>query len=147
MLICQRIEHPRIEWLRTESNSLLHPPRAAVSAPAIARETSETSLDSIDWNDIPEDPPEAQSCINCVAPRPATLQLRACGHWLCESCCAFTWQVYSVQLPKQQTGPRCPLPNCQTMSTQLGTLQGAMEPWLKVSQHILSSRFQDLMRH
>eukprot|EP00438_Fugacium_kawagutii_P021985 Skav217013 [mRNA] locus=scaffold1803:212354:214490:- [translate_table: standard] len=130
-----------IEWLRTESNSFLHPPRTALSAPAIVRATSEGSLD-IDLNDIPEDPPEAQSCANCVAPRPATVQLRTCGHWLCESCCSFTWQVYSVQLPQQ---PRCPLPNCQAMSTQLATLEGAMEPWLKVSQHILSSRFQDLM--
>ena len=61
-----RSKYPRIEWLRTESNGLLHPP-VNQEVPSIARETSS---DSIDFNDIPESGPESETeavCANCVA--------------------------------------------------------------------------------
>jgi len=126
-----------IEWLRTESNGLLHPP-VNQEVPSIARETSS---DSIDFNDIPESGPESETeavCANCVAPCSATVKLRACGHWLCGNCSSSTWQVYS----SQGSHPRCPLPTCRTLATQLGT-DCTLELWLKVSKHIVTTRFQD----
>ena len=131
-----RSTYPRIEWLRTKSNGLLHPP-VKQEAPATARETSS---DSIDFNDIPESGPESETeavCDNCVAPCSATVKLRACGHWLCGTCSSSTSQVYN----SQGSHPRCPLPTCRTLATQLRT-DGTLELWLKVSKHIVTTRFQ-----
>lgn len=131
-----RSKYPRIEWLRTESNGLLHPP-VNQEVPSIARETSS---DSIDFNDIPESGPESETeaiCANCVAPCSATVKLRACGHWLCGNCSSSTWQVYS----SQGSHPRCPLPTCRTLATRLGDC--TLELWLKVSKHKVTTRFQD----
>lgn len=92
------MRHLRIEWLRTEANSLLKPPAAEPALPNPRLGTStDSTLDILDLNDIPESEPaeEAALCANCVTPQPANVQLH-CGHWLCASCTSCTWQVYSA---------------------------------------------------
>ena len=123
----------RIEWLRTEAYSLIRPHQK------VASERTPSADDFIDYNDIPEDGEDATGfCANCIEPRVAgEVQLRACGHWLCDTCSSYTWQVYHAQ----ERQPRCPVPNCKTLTTQLGT-ECALELWLKVSKHIGNTWFQ-----